>query len=300
MKCYRGVIFCATVATLLVAAVYLHKNNHTRSLCSTCDTPVKSNAYTQPRPTQQNHSVSQFESAQSDESVTISHSKVLQNNFSNLVPLLAPSPSEVKGVIRAPHHCIKVNCREYLSSLEKNAMKVCENRVRRVEHIMGPIKDSDCSFLPEAGRAPVALASGEGSGNTWTRGLLEKATGICTGFINCDGIMRSRGYVGESLKGGKVLVVKTHSLMPKWKGADNTKALTADSSYGSAVFILRNPFNAAIAEWNRRTAQKTLGKNNSSIVPERHTYVVPQELFSKQCTQGYMYSYMIIITGRRT
>ena len=32
-------------------------------------------------------------------------------------------------------------------------------------------------------RAAVALASHPGSGNTWVRGLLEKATGICTGII---------------------------------------------------------------------------------------------------------------------
>ena len=41
--------------------------------------------------------------------------------------------------------------------------------------------------------------------------------------------MRSRGYVGESLKSGKFLA--------KWKGANNRKALSADSGYGSAVFI---------------------------------------------------------------
>ena len=30
-------------------------------------------------------------------------------------------------------------------------------------------------------RSEVALVSYPGSGNTWTRGLLEKATGVCTG-----------------------------------------------------------------------------------------------------------------------
>ena len=33
------------------------------------------------------------------------------------------------------------------------------------------------------GRAAVALVSFPGSGNTWVRGLLERATGICTGEL---------------------------------------------------------------------------------------------------------------------
>ena len=41
----------------------------------------------------------------------------------------------------------------------------------------------DCEFMRGEGRAPVALASLPGSGNTWIRGLLEKATGICTGEL---------------------------------------------------------------------------------------------------------------------
>ena len=38
-----------------------------------------------------------------------------------------------------------------------------------------------CRFMNGTHRAAVALASCPGSGNTWVRGLLEQATGICTG-----------------------------------------------------------------------------------------------------------------------
>ena len=42
-----------------------------------------------------------------------------------------------------------------------------------------------CRFIDGDRRAPVALASFPGSGNTWVRVLLEKATGVCTGeFIH--------------------------------------------------------------------------------------------------------------------
>ena len=72
-----------------------------------------------------------------------------------------------------------------------------------------------------------------------TRGLLEKATGICTGFIYCDTVMRVHGYVGERIKSGKVLVVKTRSPVTKWRlGGNNTQSEPVDSSYAAAVYIL--------------------------------------------------------------
>ena len=40
---------------------------------------------------------------------------------------------------------------------------------------------SECRFMNGSGRSPVGLVSFPGSGNTWVRGLLQKATGICTG-----------------------------------------------------------------------------------------------------------------------
>ena len=190
--------------------------------------------------------------------------------------------SSTKGtMIRVPTDCVKKNCREYLSKYEQRCMKACEMRVRKVEHYKGPINDGSCSFLPNSDRHPVALISAQGSGNTWTRGLLEKATGMCTGFIYCDTVMRVHGYVGESVKSGKVLVVKTHSPVPKWRGLNNKKSTKSDANYTSAVFILRNPMKAAVAEWNRMLAQEELGKKNSTVSLERHTYIVPKELFSK-------------------
>lgn len=64
-------------------------------------------------------------------------------------------------------------------------------------------------------RAPVALASFPGSGNTWVRGLLEKATGICTGSIYCDGTLLVSGMAGEFMQSGTVIAVKTHNHTPR-------------------------------------------------------------------------------------
>ena len=182
--------------------------------------------------------------------------------------------------ITLPVTCVEKNCRESLSKQKRAAMHRCEREVRTKEKYNGHINDSDCRFLLEMSRHPVALISARGSGNTWTRGLLERATGICTGFLNCDKIMRAHGFVGENIKSGKVLVVKTHSVVPRWIGENNTYN-EFEPSYSSAVFILRNPVKSAIAEWNQRASQKILGKNNSAIAHQRHTYTVPVDLFSK-------------------
>ena len=274
MKCHQGIIVGTTIATLIItvlATFQLHNWTGSGFLCWKCSSPGY-RGYT--KHTQETLS-QQLSKSDSVETLMVNNSK--DASF----PQVNTSALPEMGGIRAPVHCVKINCREHLSSNERDNMKSCENRVRRVEHIMGPIKNSDCKFLPRTGHHPVALLSARGSGNTWTRGLLEKASGVCTGFIFCDSVMRAHGYVGESVKSGKVLVVKTHSPNPKWVGGSNSRANSADPNYASAVFILRNPFNAAVAEWNRRSAQEILGKHNYTISQERHTYVVPKELFSK-------------------
>ena len=48
------------------------------------------------------------------------------------------------------------------------------------------LPSGECRFMNGSGRNPVGLVSFPGSGNTWVRGLLQKATGICTGgYIRC-------------------------------------------------------------------------------------------------------------------
>ena len=61
-------------------------------------------------------------------------------------------------------------CAEYLSERDRNDFQNCEGE------LVG-----SCHFMRRLNRSAVALVSFPGSGNTWVRGLLEKATGICTG-----------------------------------------------------------------------------------------------------------------------
>jgi len=181
-------------------------------------------------------------------------------------------------VIKIPIMCSENNCHEFLSKEERKVVSACKKLAIEKEQLN---KSHNCSFLPEMGRHPIALVSAAGSGNTWTRGLLERATGICTGSVGCDRILKSHGFVGEDIKSGKVLVVKTHLVIPKWVHGSNRSKKGADQSYSSAVFILRNPVMSVVAEWNRRASKRILGKNNLSISHASHTYILPSNLFGK-------------------
>lgn len=75
-------------------------------------------------------------------------------------------------------------CRENLSPKEDEQYSKCISRCEGKRDKFGLVKNGSCRFLDGQGRLPVALASFPGSGNTWTRGLLQKVTGICTGNIH--------------------------------------------------------------------------------------------------------------------
>ena len=65
-------------------------------------------------------------------------------------------------------------CRKYLLPVDYFWLKNTTEKFRNKPY-------GRCRFMNGSRRAPVALASFPGSGNTWVRGLLEQATGICTG-----------------------------------------------------------------------------------------------------------------------
>ncbi|CAG7733247.1 unnamed protein product [Allacma fusca] len=97
-------------------------------------------------------------------------------------------------------------------------------------------------FREESGPA-VALASFPGSGNTWLRYLLQLSTGILTGSVYKDFALLRNGFPAESIKDGRVLVVKTHE-----------SGETARSLFQKAILLVRKPSEAILAEFNRRAA----------------------------------------------
>ena len=74
--------------------------------------------------------------------------------------------------------CIDALCTQYLSKTDLKMFRYCTKRTE-VRHTS--LDKGLRRFMDGTSRSTVALASFPGSGNTWVRGLLEKATGICTG-----------------------------------------------------------------------------------------------------------------------
>ncbi|XP_077977254.1 sialate:O-sulfotransferase 1-like [Glandiceps talaboti] len=126
---------------------------------------------------------------------------------------------------------------------------------RPFEELTSEDDESRCniSLSPVHTHPIIALASFPGSGNTWTRHLIQQATGIYTGSVYRDGDIMKNGFDGEreDYRLGSTLTVKTHRF--------NT------SEYAAAILLLRDPYKAYIAEFNRR---KTTGHTGNAPFSE--------------------------------
>ncbi len=74
-------------------------------------------------------------------------------------------------------------CLEFLTPQDRMEYEGCQKRqMTRPGHPeFASFPPGTCHFMDGRNRPPVALVSFPGSGNSWVRGLLELATGICTG-----------------------------------------------------------------------------------------------------------------------
>ncbi|XP_072164172.1 sialate:O-sulfotransferase 2-like [Diadema setosum] len=108
------------------------------------------------------------------------------------------------------------------------------------------VEDTRCTQISmgQPGQFPlVALASFPGSGNTWVRYLIERATGYYTGSIYDDGDLYRKGFLGEreDWRKGKTVAIKSHRF-------DEEHV----ASFDGAILIIRNPYKAMISEHNRK------------------------------------------------
>ncbi|ELU11434.1 hypothetical protein CAPTEDRAFT_193836 [Capitella teleta] len=100
----------------------------------------------------------------------------------------------------------------------------------------------------------TALASYPGSGNTWTRHLIELSTGFYTGSIYKDKVLKV-SFPGEGEQSGSVITVKTH-----WPWV--TKKLDR-VEYERVVLIIRTPLDAMKAEFKRTSKRSHVGQVQS-------------------------------------
>ncbi|NXT92945.1 WSCD2 protein, partial [Anhinga rufa] len=108
------------------------------------------------------------------------------------------------------------------------------------------VQDNRCMdrrFLPTHAKQLVALASFPGAGNTWARHLIELATGFYTGSYYFDGSLYNKGFKGERdhWRSGRTICIKTHESGQK-----------EIESFDSAILLIRNPYKALMAEFNRK------------------------------------------------
>ena len=99
------------------------------------------------------------------------------------------------------------------------------------------------TFRPERSK-PAVLASFPGSGNTWTRLLLEHASGYYTGSVY-DDVDLMRLLPAEGVDSGAVLVVKAHLNPAKYMPQTTAERI---------ILLVRHPFDAIWSEYNRRIA----------------------------------------------
>ena len=118
--------------------------------------------------------------------------------------------------------------------------------------------DPECSqyrtrFVVRHSLKTRALVSYPGSGNTWTRYLVEAATGVFTGsFYHNKGII-NKGLYGEAREysDGSTLLQKTHHAMPQSKIFKLEWRLDHIRKFGGrAVLVIRNPYKAIISFYN--------------------------------------------------
>lgn len=204
-----------------------------------------------------------------EESTHYANTTLLQVKLSLSQPLDNSTNLDYTPLARAKPTCRQPLCAEYLSEGDKSRFTSC---LQKVKAHGGNPQEGRCQFMPQTHRVPVALASYPGSGNTWLRGLLEAATGICTGFTFCDISMRVKGFAGENIQSGAVLLVKTHA-EPHWSHRTSKSV-----HFGSAVFLVRNPLDAFVAEWNRRVANNFQGHTVSLT---SHVRSAGKEMFGK-------------------
>ena len=109
-----------------------------------------------------------------------------QHNVVQATSSYPPSPKNhtkiaSHGQKRTSIQCTHPPCLQYLSAGEKKAFTSCQRKTPTYKSTKKAPK-CKCKFRERARKKRVALNSLPGSGNTWLRGLLERATGLCTGW----------------------------------------------------------------------------------------------------------------------
>jgi hypothetical protein len=151
-------------------------------------------------------------------------------------------------------------------------------------------------------RRPVILYSIPGSGNTWSRLLLEYATGIYTGTAFPDNTLESL-FKGETHCGNLTLVTKGHPgsfLFSKGNGSAVNPSLNLRENLGTtkscnrlqkfvrfdrAIIVIRDPYSAIWSEYNRRYSPGHKGEHNKGIPKATFNKATAKKIYGSDMTR---------------
>lgn len=179
------------------------------------------------------------------------------SNRKNYLHLLkGMSEQEIEDLVSQFH----VNGTKYLDSEAKRDFLWCDPELlsthsQPVRRVYRPC--TEMRFKQDSGKR-VALASFPGSGSTWSRTLLEQATGVYTGAIYCDKGLKGQGFVGEFITSRNVIVIKTHQHFVNISNPDRKHTV----SFDAVIFIIRNVFDAVFSERKRSASRNHTGQLN--------------------------------------
>ena len=123
-------------------------------------------------------------------------------------------------------------------------------------------------FLVNHSLQTRALVSYPGSGNSWTRYLLEAATGVFTGSVYSNQGIIKAGLYGEArdYRDGSTLLQKTHHNIDQSKIFELEWRQKQIRQFGGrGVLVIRNPYKAIISFYNygqTRSQTKSVAAQN--------------------------------------
>ena len=139
---------------------------------------------------------------------------------------------------------------EYFDEFVKELYLGCKTIILRHPGVYGKCRNfTNMRFIN--GSRLVAFASFPGSGSTWARTALEQTTGIYTGSVYCDNMLKSRGFLGEKVISTNVLTVKTHlPSMDLFPTLQEFHDPTKFDNVTAVILLVRNPLDSLISLWN--------------------------------------------------
>lgn len=208
--------------------------------------------------------------------------------------LLAKVPLPLNSVTKRPIlvESVKQNTsnRSVVDNIEKHAEVIQESGSQNLTDVKPPPRKAEYSDCATAKVMPpytypeyTAVVSAHGSGNTWARYLIERATGVSTGSYYHDPKLYNGGFLGEMSNPlhRNTIAIKTHHPFQR-----------KDIVFQNAIVIVRDPFDVVLAERNRLVSQN----GHTAVVSESYFKGPEWEKFARGHSRYWEHSCRECIT----